>query len=177
MHLQRMGRRAGSLPIQSDPPHFVSNAAMRRALLSPLSPDGTDDHGDWGPATLPDKGATLNFASRPLCHVQWSTVMARMVRHSRWTTSMLRIDIDSGRSGDKIDWPDPAAVPLGTDDEAAGTPPSPERVELALRQELSWRPNVMINIPRLDAATRFYFVLIIALALVFIGFGFLVARP
>jgi hypothetical protein len=101
--------------------------------------------------------------------------MARMVRHARWTTSMLRIDIDTGRTGDKINWPDPAAVPLGTDDEAAGTPPSPERVELALRQELSWQPNGIV--PSLDAATRVYFVFIIALALVFIGFGFLVARP
>jgi hypothetical protein len=103
--------------------------------------------------------------------------MTRMVRHARWTTSELRIDIDSGRTGDKIDSPDPAAVPLGTDDEAAGTPPSPERVKLALRQELSWRSNVMINVPRLDTATRLYFVFIIALALVFIGFGFSAPRP
>lgn len=34
----------------------------------------------------------------------------------------LRADIDRGRTGDKVDWPDPAAAPLGTDDEAAGTP-------------------------------------------------------
>jgi len=34
----------------------------------------------------------------------------------------LRVDIDRGRTGDKVDWPDPAAAPLGTDDEAAGTP-------------------------------------------------------
>lgn len=34
----------------------------------------------------------------------------------------LRFDIDSGRTGEKVDWPDPAAAPLGTDDEAAGTP-------------------------------------------------------
>jgi hypothetical protein len=103
--------------------------------------------------------------------------MDRMVRHARWTTSMLRIDIDSGRTGDKIDWPDPAAVPLGTDDEAAGTPASPERVLLALRQELSWRRHVMIEVPTPDAAMRFYFAFIIALGLVFIGFGFLALRP
>jgi hypothetical protein len=36
-------------------------------------------------------------------------------------------------------------TPLGTDDEAAGTPPSRERVKLALRQELSRRPEVTIK--------------------------------
>jgi len=32
----------------------------------------------------------------------------------------LRADIDSGRTGDKVDHPDPAAAPLGTDSEAGG---------------------------------------------------------
>jgi hypothetical protein len=32
----------------------------------------------------------------------------------------LRSDIDSGRTGDKVDHPDPAAAPLGTDAEAGG---------------------------------------------------------
>jgi hypothetical protein len=36
----------------------------------------------------------------------------------------LRRDIDSGRTGDKIPVEDPAAAPLGTDDEAAGTRPT-----------------------------------------------------
>ena len=36
--------------------------------------------------------------------------------------AQLRRDIDSGTTGDKVGWPDPAAAPLGTDDEAAGTP-------------------------------------------------------
>jgi hypothetical protein len=40
----------------------------------------------------------------------------------------LRNDIDSGRTGDKVPYPDPAAAPLGTDDEAAGTPPGTERL-------------------------------------------------
>jgi|SRR5215210_3552645 len=48
----------------------------------------------------------------------------------------LRADIDSGRSGDKIAWPDPATAPLGTDDEAAGTPPTRDQVERAHRQEV-----------------------------------------
>ncbi len=37
----------------------------------------------------------------------------------------LRKAVDSGRSGDKNPFPDPAAAPLGTDDEAAGTPLPP----------------------------------------------------
>jgi hypothetical protein len=53
------------------------------------------------------------------------------------TISQLRDDIDSGRTGDKVDWPDPAAVPLGTDEEAAGTPPDAWAVETARRLELS----------------------------------------
>jgi hypothetical protein len=52
------------------------------------------------------------------------------------TADRLRHDIDQGRGGDKVAFSDPAAAPLGTDDEAAGTPPSPEEVELASRTEL-----------------------------------------
>ena len=33
----------------------------------------------------------------------------------------LRGRIDSGQTGDKVPYPDPAMAPLGTDDEAAGT--------------------------------------------------------
>lgn len=35
-------------------------------------------------------------------------------------TEQLRITIDRGHGGDKVDAPDPAAAPLGTDDEAGG---------------------------------------------------------
>ncbi|MBS7544273.1 hypothetical protein [Ancylobacter oerskovii] len=48
----------------------------------------------------------------------------------------LREDIDRGRGGDKVPFPDPAAAPLGTDDEAAGTPPSRPAVARARAQEL-----------------------------------------
>jgi hypothetical protein len=47
----------------------------------------------------------------------------------------LRRDIDTGRTGDKAPFRDPAAVPLGADDEAAGHPPSPAEVEIAKAQE------------------------------------------
>jgi hypothetical protein len=40
----------------------------------------------------------------------------------------LRAAIDSGHTGDKVAVSDPAAAPLGTDAEAAGTPPTPGEV-------------------------------------------------
>ena len=47
------------------------------------------------------------------------------------TTDRLRHDIDSGLTGDKVKASDPSAVPLGADDEAAGHPPSADRVAMA----------------------------------------------
>lgn len=58
------------------------------------------------------------------------------------TTDRLRHDIDQGRAGDKVPFADPAAAPLGTDDEAAGTPASREDIEVAYRTEMGgggWR--------------------------------------
>ena len=56
------------------------------------------------------------------------------------TADRLRKDIDRGKSGDKVGFPDPAAAPLGTDDEAAGNPPSEEERERASREEMR-RPD------------------------------------
>ena len=47
------------------------------------------------------------------------------------TTAQLKGDIDSGRTGDKVGAYDPGLSPLGTDDEAAGTPAEPRRVQMA----------------------------------------------
>jgi len=55
------------------------------------------------------------------------------------TTAQLKGDIDSGRTGDKTQVFDPGLSPLGTDDEAAGTPPTPEQVDQARHQESSTR--------------------------------------
>ena len=52
------------------------------------------------------------------------------------TAQELKGAIDAGRTGDKLASDDLAAAPLGTDDEAAGTPDTPYRVATALRQEL-----------------------------------------
>jgi len=52
-------------------------------------------------------------------------------------TDELRHDIDSGQTGEKIRGSDPAAAPLGADEEAAGAPPSPGDVGLARARETS----------------------------------------
>lgn len=52
------------------------------------------------------------------------------------STDRLRHEIDHGKAGSKAPFPDPAAAPLGTDDEAAGMPPTPEEVALASHHEL-----------------------------------------
>lgn len=57
------------------------------------------------------------------------------------TDAQLRDDIDSGRTGDKVPASDPAAAPLGTDDEAAGAPHQPEVVATVRRAETAGRPK------------------------------------
>jgi hypothetical protein len=54
-------------------------------------------------------------------------------------SAMLKGDIDTGRTGDKNEVFDPGLSPLGTDEEAAGTPPSPAAVKHARLQETRWR--------------------------------------
>src|SRR4051794_27745647 len=41
----------------------------------------------------------------------------------------IRAEIDRGHTGDKVDWPDPAAAPLGTDDEAGSPVPMAQASE------------------------------------------------
>lgn len=49
--------------------------------------------------------------------------------------SRLKAEIDSGRTGDKVPFPDPGAAPLGTDAEAGGNPPNGPAVRRAARDE------------------------------------------
>jgi hypothetical protein len=64
-----------------------------------------------------------------------------MSLQSEPTTSQLRRDIDRGRAGDKVDHPDPAAAPLGTDEEAAGVPVPPSAIADAHREEVAAGPD------------------------------------
>jgi hypothetical protein len=86
------------------------------------------------------------------------------------TTEQLRFAIDCGRTGDKIPGFDPAAAPLGTDEEAAGTPPSCEARTLAYALETEWPFQ-----PRAGIASVW---LLVAIALVFAatGVGAILAR-
>ena len=51
------------------------------------------------------------------------------------TAPQLKHDIDSGRTGDKVRHFDPAAAPLGTDEEAGGASLSPETISLERERE------------------------------------------
>ena len=57
------------------------------------------------------------------------------------TADRLRYDIDRGRGGDKVDGRDPAAAPLGTDDEAGGAPPTPAQIKQAYDYEIAPGPS------------------------------------
>jgi succinate dehydrogenase / fumarate reductase cytochrome b subunit len=57
--------------------------------------------------------------------------------NKRLAAQKLKGAIDAGRTGDKVAFGDPGAAPLGTDDEAAGTPDTADRVAVAMRQELN----------------------------------------
>ena len=46
-----------------------------------------------------------------------------MNRLTRPSPTQLRAAMDRGQTGDKVDWPDPAAAPLGTDEEAGSVKP------------------------------------------------------
>ncbi|MFC4166061.1 hypothetical protein [Teichococcus aestuarii] len=58
-------------------------------------------------------------------------------------TDRLRHEIDSGRTGDKVAFHDPAAAPLGADDEAAGVSPTLEQVAQARRLETQQPGNAV----------------------------------
>ena len=57
------------------------------------------------------------------------------------TTAQLKEGIDRGSAGDKVDFPDPAASPLGTDAEAGGVAPTPTEVASAYKQEIQGKAD------------------------------------
>lgn len=58
--------------------------------------------------------------------------------------SQARKQADSGKVHDKVAYPDPAAAPLGTDEEAGGARTSPEAIAEA---ELQRRPGMREHRP------------------------------
>jgi hypothetical protein len=70
-------------------------------------------------------------------------------------SDQLRNAIDSGMTGDKVDASDPAAAPLGTDDEAAGVQP-----QTGSLRSLPTEPGRSTNRP--DNAVAITYAMIIA---------------
>src|SRR5213593_3141480 len=61
--------------------------------------------------------------------------MPTVTEQKRSTADQLRHDIDRGRTGDNVAWPDAASAPLGIDEEAAGTPLAPGDIDAARRTQ------------------------------------------
>jgi hypothetical protein len=82
----------------------------------------------------------------------------------------LRDDIDRGRTGDKVDWPDPAAAPLGTDDEAGGNTSPSGTVEGAREREVASAANAAQRRQGVGAAWILIAVIVVA-AIVALAFA------
>jgi len=80
------------------------------------------------------------------------------------TTDRIRADISGERARDKVNFPDPSAAPLGTDDEAAGTPPTMQQ----RRMEDEQRPNPEPPPPPSQGPVIFYFAFAAVLAMAII---------
>jgi hypothetical protein len=82
------------------------------------------------------------------------------------TTEQLRHAIDRGRTAEKVDFPDPAAAPLGTDSEAGGDPPSKDRVAAAMDNEVRRRSTPRSSSGPLIFVSILASIIAIAIALV-----------
>ena len=92
----------------------------------------------------------------------------RAARHEPPTVDRLRADISGGLTGEKIDFPDPSAVPLGTDDEAAGNTPTLQQRRMEDEQRyMTKTPQEFTQGPLV-----FYFGFAAALAIAIILFAY-----
>ena len=90
------------------------------------------------------------------------------------TVAQLKADINSGRTGDKVQVSDPGLSPLGTDDEAAGRPNATERVAMARAYEnrnlgAGGKPDNPALNPRFGAASPLFIGFIGLVALAFLA--------
>lgn len=60
-----------------------------------------------------------------------------------------------------MDFPDPATAPLGTDDEAAGTPPTAREVAVSIAQE-----SAHVRLPRKSSEKWPIWILVIVVAVI-----------
>jgi hypothetical protein len=82
------------------------------------------------------------------------------------TLAQLRQDIVSGSTGDKVAVLDPSMASLGTDDEAAGEPPSPEMIAAVRKAERSEKHSPLVPTDAPGDPRRLKMVGAIALAVV-----------
>lgn len=90
--------------------------------------------------------------------------------------AMLKGDIDSGRTGDKVEVFDPGMAMLGTCEEASGTPLTPEQIRFAREQEAKhrWRfgrPTSSAAHGKDDSGVRYGFIGLIAAIAVLVVVG------
>ena len=78
------------------------------------------------------------------------------------TAAQLRDAIDRGAAADKVDFPDPAISPLGTDAEAGGASPTPVEIDIAFREEVSGKAEQAPQNRTLLAAAGFLAIIVIA---------------
>lgn len=117
----------------------------------------------WKPIEVFKRAGTEVHTS-PFSRQTTSAPGRAMPKHS--TADQLRGDIDRGRTGDKVKVSDPPAAPLGTDDEAAGTPPSGEAVRQAREYERAIGRKVHGGVEHAEgasAAVRIYVAMVLAL--------------
>ncbi|MBU2534059.1 MAG: hypothetical protein KKB37_15060 [Alphaproteobacteria bacterium] len=88
-------------------------------------------------------------------------------------SGQLRAAIDNGEMRDKVRYRDPAAAPLGTDDEAAGAGASGQRVDMAMQAAKPRRTPKMTS-ARYTSGRMIYIVFALVAAIVLVG-GILLA--
>lgn len=84
----------------------------------------------------------------------------------RSTVAQLRQDIVSGATGDKVGVLDPSMASLGTDDEAAGEPPSPEMIAAVRKAEREGPVSPLVPTSTLDASRPYRLYGAIGLAII-----------
>ena len=91
------------------------------------------------------------------------------------TVERFRDDIDQGRTGEKVDYPDPAAAPLGADEEAADSPVTPEQREIEARARAQNGPTPATRRQRGQELVVFYAFIICVIALVLLTIAYWLA--
>ena len=90
----------------------------------------------------------------------------------RSTVAQLRQDIVSGATGDKVGVLDPSMASLGTDDEAAGEPPSPEMIAAVRNEERTGPRSPLVPTSSSDPSRQYRLYGAIGLAIVLAAIAF-----